>query len=44
MAALLGLPFWLAPSSGKIRPSAYFPRTADLQKYGVQTMLFPSDF
>jgi len=40
MAALLGLPFWLAPSSGTIRPSAYFPRTVDLQKYGVQTMLF----
>ena len=44
MAALLGLPFWLAPSSGKIRTSVYFPSIVDLQKYGILTMLFPAEF
>lgn len=44
MAALLGLPFWLAPSPDKIGTSVYFPRIIDLHKYGVQTVLFPSDF
>jgi hypothetical protein len=44
MAALLGLPFWLAPSSVKIRTSVYFPPIVDLQKYGIPTVLFPAEF
>ena len=43
MAALLGLPFWLAPSSGKIRASVYFPSIVDLQKYCILTVLFPEE-
>ena len=43
MAALLGLPFWLAPSSGKIGASVYFPSIVDLQKYCILTVLFPAE-
>ena len=44
MAALLGLPFWLAPSSGKLGASVYFPSIVDLQKYCILAVLFPAEF
>jgi hypothetical protein len=39
-----GAPQPLLPSSGKIGTSGYFPRIADLQKYGVLTVFFPAEF
>jgi hypothetical protein len=44
LVAQLVLSFWLLPSSGKIGTSRYFPRIADLQKYGVLTVLFLAEF
>ena len=44
MVAHLGLPFWLAPLSGKIGASVYFPSIVDLQKYCILTVLFPAEF
>jgi hypothetical protein len=43
LVAHLTLSFWLHPSSGQIGTSGYFPRVADLQKYGVLTVLFPAE-
>jgi hypothetical protein len=40
LVAHLALSFWLLQSSGQIGTSGYFPRIADLQKYGVLTVLF----
>jgi hypothetical protein len=42
LVAHLALSFWLLSSSGQIGTSGYFPRIADLQKYGVLTVLFSS--
>jgi hypothetical protein len=41
LVAHLALSFWLLPSSGQIGTSRYFLRLADLQKYGILTVLFP---
>ena len=41
---LLGLPFWLPRSSGKIGVSIYLLLISDLRKYGVLTVLFPAEF
>ena len=35
---------WLPLSSGKIGTSRCFPGIADLQKYGILTVLFPAEF
>jgi hypothetical protein len=43
LLARLALSFWLLPSSGQIGTSGYFLRIADLQKYGVLTVLFPAE-
>jgi hypothetical protein len=43
LVAHLALSFWLVPSSGQIGTSGYFLRIADLQKYGVLTVLFPAE-
>jgi hypothetical protein len=43
LAAHLTLSFWLLPSSDEILISGYFPGIADLQKYGVLTVLFPAE-
>ena len=44
LVAHLCLPFWLPPASGKIGTSGCFPGIADLQKYGILTVLFPAEF
>jgi hypothetical protein len=41
--AHLALSFWLLPSSDEIWISGYFPGIAGLQKYGVLTVLFPTE-
>jgi hypothetical protein len=43
LVAHLALSFWLLPSSGQIGTFRYFPRIADLQKYGVLIVLFPAE-
>jgi hypothetical protein len=43
LVAHLALSFWLLSSSGQIGNSRYFPRVADLHKYGALTVLFPAE-